>query len=344
MQNGDRILVIKPSSFGDIIHTLPAVAALARAYPASAIDWVINPEWAPLIESVPNLDRNILFPRRDFRGLPGIARGYAWAKRELKREAYGLVIDFQGLLRSGMMALATGCPTRIGFSKAREGARLFYSDCYDIDNFDQLHAIDRNFRLAAAVTELAPNEGNCPLPEGKSIEGVPKHPFLLLHPFSRGRGKSLSVREVYRLAESLSEFPIVLVGSQPEGSEKPESWPPNLVDFLGKTDLHQLITLMRAAHFTVSVDSGPLHLAAGITQRVLGVFTWSDPWLVGPYRRDSYVFREGALIASQDLTPGCFSNERHLRDIWAAKPDILSEEERKQLVAFLSDRMREPIS
>ena len=118
------ILIIKPSSLGDIVHTLPAVAFIRDAYPQADITWVINPEFAPLLRGNPTVDHVHLFPRSDFSGL-GAPRSFGpWAKttRQLRPD---LALDFQGLLRSALIAKISGAKQIYGLSDSREGARFF---------------------------------------------------------------------------------------------------------------------------------------------------------------------------------------------------------------------------
>src|SRR5438093_354049 len=98
----NSILVIKPSSLGDVVHTLPAVALVKRYWPASRLTWLINPEWAPLLEGNPQVDEIAIFPRGEFRGVAGWAKIPAWVKTIAAKKA-DLVLDFQGLLRSALI-------------------------------------------------------------------------------------------------------------------------------------------------------------------------------------------------------------------------------------------------
>src|ERR1700716_200146 len=93
------ILVIKPSSLGDIVHTLPAVAAVRDAHPRAKITWVINPELVPLLRGTPDVDQIRIFPRGEFRGLGAPRSLWPWLKQTRKIRP-DLALDFQGLLRS----------------------------------------------------------------------------------------------------------------------------------------------------------------------------------------------------------------------------------------------------
>jgi heptosyltransferase I len=116
---------------------------------------------------------------------------------------------------------------------------------------------------------------------------LPSRPFVLLHPFSRGEGKSLPVSAVVAFCGAV-DFPVVLAGRT--DAALPEL-PANTLNLLNRTSLPELIWLLRRAAFTVSVDSGPMHLAAALTDRLLGLHTWSDPCRVGPYRAGAHVWK-----------------------------------------------------
>ncbi len=330
----ERLLIVKPSSLGDIVHTLPALAAIHRAAPAAKIDWLVNTEWRPLLEGLPILDRLLVFPRRELRGLAGLLRGRAWASRELRPAGYGLAVDFQGLFRSAYLARRTGAPTVAGFRRSREGAALFYNLRIEVPDWDRRHAIDRNLALAAALG--APTEDpDFPLPDGTAPAGLADlpEPPVLLHPFSRGEGKSLSPAETRELCALLAPHRVLLVGVPDRPIDI--TWPENVVDLLGKTSLPELIHLLRRAAWTVSVDSGPMHLAAGISDRVLSLHTWSNPAMVGPWRKGAWIWRESRLVRVGELDPGEFPERRDLASRHAARQRLLEPGDLEAIAAFV---------
>jgi lipopolysaccharide heptosyltransferase I len=310
-QQPATILVIKPSSLGDIVHTLPAVARLKRHWPESRIRWVVNTEWMPLLEGNPHLDEVIEFPRREFRGLRGALKIAPWARALRERVPADLILDFQGLLRSALIAkLCRGEMTRVlGLSDAREGARFFYDEVVDTTSCE--HAVDRYLALAALATGTPAEDENLdwPLPPGIAIAGVPDAPFVLLHPFSRGSGKSLSESDVVAFCHAAAPHRIIIAGR----TEAKLPAIPNALDLLNRTTLHELIWLLRRARFIVSVDSGPMHIAAALTPNLVSIHTWSDPRKVGPYRDDAWILAGGHL-----------KQRRHLAvpDAGIAMPDI----------------------
>ncbi len=284
-----RILVLKPSSLGDIVHTLPAVHRIRLAHPGARIDWVVKPEWRPLLDGNPDLHHLLEFPRNTRHGAFGPLRFWKWTSH-LASPPPDLVLDFQGLLRTGVMARRSGGKRLLGLSDAREGAHLFYHETADVSRIP--HAVDRYLALASlAGAPEGPLE--FPLPAGTPpAMHLPDPPFVVLHPFSRGDGKSLTPGEILRLCAALVPMPVVIVG-RGHFAEKPPSG--NVTDLSNRTTLPELIAVLRRAVFTVSVDSGPMHLAAALGPRVLSIHTWSDPGKVGPYPPGALVWKSGYL-------------------------------------------------
>lgn len=289
------ILIIKPSSLGDIVHTLPAVALIREAHPQAEITWVINPEWAPLLRGNRDVDHVHIFPRGDFRGLGAPASMLPWLKktRTLRPDA---AVDFQGLLRSALIGRWSGAREFFGLSDAREGSRLFYHHVARVHR--RSHAVERYLKLAQLVGGGEGKVPRCPLPTGDPLPRFDEHPpFILLHPFARGRGKSFSTRAVAEFCHACAPARVVLVGKAKLGIQPPE----NCVDLTNQTTLLQLVRLIRAAYFVVSVDSGPMHIAAALTDRLISIHTWTDPRRVGPYNPDAWIWRNGALRQLRDF-------------------------------------------
>ena len=298
-QKPETILVLKPSSLGDIVHTLPAVALVKRHWPNAHLRWLINPEWAPLLDGNPHVDEVVLFPRGQFRGPAGWMKIRAWARATAARKA-DLVLDFQGLLRSALIARLCRGGEIIGLSDAREGARLFYDRTAAVGGIH--HAVDRYLALVAALGIATAPPLEWPLPQGSAPAGFDATaPFVLLHPFSRGAGKSLTAAEVADFCRTLAPRRVVLAGR----TATPVAEASNVTNLLNRTTLPELIWLLRRAAFTVSVDSGPMHIAAALNSRLLSIHTWSDPREVGPYQPDAWLWQNRALFQMKDLANPC---------------------------------------
>jgi heptosyltransferase-1 len=148
-----RILLIKPSAIGDVVHTLPILNLLRRRWPDAHIAWLVTPACSGLLEGHPMLNEVILFDRKRFgRGWrdPLSAWGLMSFMNQLRGRDFDLVIDLQGLFRSGLLAWKTRAPIRIGFANARELAPIFYTHRVEVGTPEQ-HAIDRYLKLAAEL-------------------------------------------------------------------------------------------------------------------------------------------------------------------------------------------------
>ena len=122
--DASRIALIKPSALGDVVHALPVLTALRIRFPAARITWVINSAYEPLIKDHPDLTDTLPFDRGVFR--KGVLRSTRYALSfagELRRRDFDLVIDLQGLLRTGLMCLATRSRHRIGFGREISSGR-----------------------------------------------------------------------------------------------------------------------------------------------------------------------------------------------------------------------------
>jgi ADP-heptose:LPS heptosyltransferase len=293
--NPRHLLVLKPSSLGDVVHTLPAVTALRAKFPSARITWMVSDEWAPLLESNPDINDLLIFPRRDFRGALGPMRFLRWRAGLAEQLQPDLILDFQGLLRTGLTAQAfRGVPVH-GLSDAREGARFFQTHTVRVT--PDRHAVERYLALSASVGATQEGTPAFRLPEGRAPgANLPAEPWILLHPFSRGRGKSLSPDAVIAFCRE-AKIPVVLAG---RSETTFSTLPANVVNLLNKTTLPELVWLLRRAAFIISVDSGPMHLAAAVTDKLIGIHTWSDPCKVGPYRPGAHVWKGGEFFPALD--------------------------------------------
>ncbi len=289
------ILIIKPSSLGDIVHTLPAVALIREAHPHAQITWVINPEFVPLLRGNSDVDHIHVFPRGEFRGLGAPRSLLPWLKktRQLRPD---LALDFQGLLRSAMIARISGAKEVYGMSDGREGSRLFYNRTAKVNRHG--HAVERYLKLAEMAGAKVGEALRCPLPTGDPLPRFDEYPpFILLHPFARGDGKSLSNRVIEEICRAFAPTRVVVVGNSNRKIEIVE----NCVELINQTSLLQLIRLIRVARFIISVDSGPMHIAAAVNNRLLSIHTWTDPRRVGPYNPDAWIWKNRKIAQVGEL-------------------------------------------
>jgi lipopolysaccharide heptosyltransferase I len=302
-----RILVIKPSSLGDVVHTLPAVDLLHRHLPDARLSWVVNEEFCELLGLYPALERVIPFRRRRWN------RPWHWGElvgfaRELRAGAFDACVDFQGLLRSAWIGRLSRAPRRIGFAAAREGAARFYTEAVQVPP-ELRHAVDRNIELVRRAFGV---EGTASFPAlvrsataGVAFEtrlaaaGVAAAaPRVAVAPVARWGSKTWPAEFFAAVldaaTEQVPEACFWLLGTQSERSAGEgvraacaRARPLNL---MGCTSLPELIEGLHASRLLLTNDSGPMHLAAAIGRPVLALFGATDPTLTGPYGSQHAVF------------------------------------------------------
>ena len=256
---------------------------------------MINPEFAPLLRGNSDVNHVHVFPRREFRGLGAAGNLFRWlTTTKLLRP--DLALDFQGLLRSALIAKISRAREIYGMSDAREGSRWFYDRLAKVDR--RAHAVERYIKLAECAGATVGESLRCPIPTGDPLPRFDDYPpFVLLHPFARGGGKSLSNAVIEEFCRALLPTRVIIVGQSQRKIEPVE----NCVELTNQTSLLQLIWLIRAARFVVSVDSGPMHIAAAVTDRLLSIHTWTNPARVGPYNPDAWIWKNGKLLRVSEL-------------------------------------------
>lgn len=291
------LLIIKPGSMGDVIHTLPVVSAIHNFWPQTKITWIVDSRWKPLLENHPAIAEIHTFPRQKFRGPRGWMKAFRWFC-ELPQFQADIAIDLQGLLRSAIMAKCTGSPIILGLRDAREFSSLFYNLHCEVAKNE--HAVTRYMRCLEALKIPIPQEMEFTFYSEKTYESeLLLVNYILIHPFARGVNKALSKDALTTMISHIAKYanmPIVLAGI----GHVPQEIDKLVFNLVGKTCLKELINLSRRACFVISVDSGPMHLAAALGTPLLGIHTWSDPRLVGPYSDKAWIW-QGGEIRKQDL-------------------------------------------
>ena len=262
-----RILILKPSSLGDILHALPAVNLIRGRYPDAHLAWLVNTAFTSLLKQCPLVDEIIPFPRHDWRRLPALVG-------RLRRGRYDLVVDLQGLLRSGLLAALTGAPRRVGLSDAREGAHLFHNEIVPVP---RLHAVDRYLRAAQYLGGTGPVAFPLGLSPSLQSEG-----YLAIHASARWPTKLWGDDKFAELIRQLPRERVILTGSAAE-APRIGQLAQGCRNLAGQTDLFELAEWYRRCAVVVSNDSGPMHLAAAVGTPVVAIFGPTDPVLTGPY-------------------------------------------------------------
>jgi lipopolysaccharide heptosyltransferase I len=273
-----RILIIKPSSLGDVVHALPTVNLIRQKFPDARISWLVRDSLVSLLKNCPVIDERIRFRRHDYAKVPGLL----W---RLRRERFDLVIDLQGLFRSGFMAWATRAPRRIGLADAREGARSFYNEIVAVP---RAHAIDRYLLAAKHLgCETAPVEFPLGIPAHEPTEGL-----IAVNPSARWQTKLWGDDKFAGLVRQLPSKRVVITGSV-EDRMRCNFIAQGRQNVAGGTDLFELAELYARCSVVITNDSGPMHIAAAVGTPVIAIFGPTDPTLTGPYGKQHVVLRSG---------------------------------------------------
>jgi len=294
----ERICVIKPSALGDVVQSLPLLPVLKARFPSASITWVINRELSDLVTGHPCLSEVLPFDRR------GGWREWSALLSSLSRRRFDMVFDLQGLLRTGVMTLATRAPIRIGLQTAREGSALT-TNCLIPDSSKHVPAHARLWRIAEVLgMGDAPKQSHITVSSADQqwaatiLAALPR-PVIAVHPGARWETKRWPVDSFASLISrsvAARGGSIIILGSKAErpdaellqqqlGELAPGNLgasPPAILNLAGQTTLKQLTALLGKVDFVVSNDSGPMHLAAGLGTPTLGLFTCTSAARSGP--------------------------------------------------------------
>lgn len=285
-----HLLIVRLGSLGDLVHTLPAVAALRNTFPSARIDWIVDATERPFLDLVP-----VIADRLVWRATPaGLS-----TLRELRRHEYDAVFDFQGLVKSAVLARLAGARRTIGFERAhlREpAARVFYTETRQVGS--ARHVIEKNLAL------VQPETGNVARPwvfplrsttEGGSHTdaraAVGDARFALLNPGASWGTKRWAPERFGAIAAHLMDVhhlrSIVLwgPGEQPRAEAVVRAAAGHAV-LAPPTSLSDLIDLCQAAALMVSGDTGPLQIAGAVGTPLVAIFGPTDPARNGPWSPD----------------------------------------------------------
>jgi lipopolysaccharide heptosyltransferase I len=291
MTEFQRILLIKPSSLGDIVHALPVVAALKERWPAAHLTWFVKRQWADLVERGAGVDR--VWP------VDNTVRNWFGQARALRAERFDLAVDLQGLFRSGALARLSGASVRIGSANGREGSPWFYTQRVPVPSVE-MHAVDRYLLVAGAL--------------GARPHGRPQFRFKMfdtdiavVHEVFQRKGVSMDRPWVAMNVSArwptkrwpLSSFaivldqlhkeglgPVVVIGGsdeQRDANELRAYTKSPFIDLTGAIPLGCLPALLSKAAAMITNDSGPMHIAAALGIPVVAMFGPTSAVRTGPY-------------------------------------------------------------
>lgn len=286
-----RILLIKPSSLGDIVHAMPVASAIKTAWPQAHLTWVVKRRWADLVERIEGVDR--VWP------VDETARGWIEQARRLRAERFHLAIDLQGLLRSGALAWFSGAPARIGFANAREGSPWFYTTRVPVPTAE-MHAVDRYLLVARSLGIRSSGTPRFSFTsfgrdweiirdvcarEGLMID----RPWIAVNVSARWPTKRWALSSFAEVVDRLQGEglgPVVVIGSVGDRSDAEQlraiAGSP-FIDCTGKIPLGCLPAFLSRAALLITNDSGPMHIAAAVGCRVIALFGPTSEVCTGPY-------------------------------------------------------------
>ena len=292
---------------GDIIHSLPAVAALRRAYPQAVIGWAVEDRWLDLLSARPAVADAQRSPARPLVDVIHKVNTRAWRNapfssstwknireiiRELRHERYDLAVDMQAAIRSALLAKFSRTPRRVGFAQPREApAKLFYTE---IISTSAVHVVDQGLQLAHAITGGGMASAEFPLPRDAEaeawcdaqLERSRVNEFVIMSPGAGWGAKCWPVERYGEVARTLKrEGMAVLVNAGPGEEELAERLLEASEGAAQKLScsLAQLIALTRRAQLFIGGDTGPVHLAAALNVPVVAIYGPTNPARNGPF-------------------------------------------------------------
>jgi len=318
IRGDERILIIKLSSIGDVVHTIPLVEVLKNNFPRLRIDWCVDEEICSLISCYNKLNRVIPCKRNKWK--KSLLKPRTWANmlrevrffvKELRESEYDIVLDIQGLFKSGILAGICRAERKIGCDGAREYGWIFVKETVPV-NYEQ-HAIDRYLQVAKYLgcDQLSWRWPYCCTTESErnrvdklllslNQKGLP---MVAINPYSRWKTKLWPMERFSQLAQELAKkeiLPLFTGAVQQRGLIDRIGCGINLAGMLNLRELSYLYSRVNAV---ISVDTGPMHIAVMSGAKVLALFGPTDPKRTGPYG-DKHVVLRAELPCSP-----CFKRE-----------------------------------
>ena len=316
-----NILIVKLSAIGDVIHTLPSLAALRKLYPEAHITWVVEEAAAGLVKNHPLLNAVLISRRKSW--IKYLRKGEFSRPlremraflRELRKRPYDLVIDFHGLLKSAVIVLLSGGKRKLGYNSLQELSGLFYNEKIPEDM--NKHAVDRYLDfprfLGAKIAKaqfILPSDNSAQARIQSLLEKyhLENKKFIAVNPVAYWETKLWDDEKFAGLADLIKtklNMEVVFTGSEKESIEKITTrMQAKAVNLAGETTLPELAYLYQKALLLVTTDSGPMHLAAAVGTPVVALFGPTDPQRTGPYG-DGHIIIRSDLPCSPCLRKEC---------------------------------------
>jgi lipopolysaccharide heptosyltransferase I len=314
MDRFEKILVVKPSSLGDVIHSLAFLSVLKGTYPESTIHWVIAKGLEGILEGHPMIDRLWIIEKDKWKKGSNVFATLGELISlfsSLRNEQYDLVVDLQGLFRSGLIAWAARAPLIIGFEEAREGSRFFYT--HRITGGRDIHAVDRYLKVAAFL-ECDTGTVRFPLPTADDNSLPDSGEYAVLIPGARWATKRWPPERFGKVA-SMLPLPSVILGSSSDigiAQTVQEHSAGKATSLAGKTSLRDVARIIGNARFVLTNDTGTMHLAAALGVKVFALFGPTDPKRTGPYGKGHIIIKSDSpcspCFKKKCSVPHCMEN------------------------------------
>ncbi|MDD5757472.1 MAG: lipopolysaccharide heptosyltransferase I [Desulfobulbaceae bacterium] len=311
-----KILLVKTSAIGDVLHTLPALAVLRNYYPKAKISWLVEEEAAGIVLGHPDIDNILISKRkkwlRDFRSgdrSKALKEFFSFIKL-VRNEDYDLLIDFQGLLKSSLFIACCRAKRKVGFGRGMahaEGSYLFLNEHIPPVPMD-IHAVTRDLLLLEAIgiksekiryTFPVDHEHLDKAKKLLSTVGVDSSkPLIAINPMTTWPTKHWSSKGFASVADHLIMTGIEVIftgGASDKGAIQKTIALMNrgqAYNVAGETDLKTLAALFSFSQIVISTDTGPMHLAAAVNTPVVALFGPTAPWRTGPYGKHHQVVRK----------------------------------------------------
>jgi len=283
-----KMLIIKPSSLGDIIHSLPFLAAVKEHFPNTEIHWAVARGLHVLLENHPLISKLWILNKDSWKTATYLRKTVREVRElytGLGREGYDACVDLSGLFRSGLLTFASKAPIKIGFANSNEGSPFFYT--HKVQGDMEIHAIDRYLQIAKAMGcpiddiryPMADFEPNPPI-----CRALPSE-YAVIAPSAGKEANRWPARRFGELAARLPLPAVVICGKSDAAiAEEVVSFAKgNAFSLAGQTNLTELMAVIKKARFFVSNDTGPMHIAAAFQIPVFALFGPANPKRTGPY-------------------------------------------------------------
>ena len=297
-----KVLILKPSSLGDIIHAIPVLRLIKIQRPDWEVHWWIAKHFAPVLEMDSDISALHYFDRQAWGSFRGIRLSLNRIRR-MQRERFDVVIDLQGLARSALHGWALQGGYMLGLDQKREGASLFYDEAIERPN-QKTHAVDW---CRSMLPKLGlQSEGSFEwLPErtwiSKKLSEMgfdPGRRWIALCPGARWRSKQWSLESFTTLVNKFNSKNIrfaVIGGMEDRVMGKHLGELDRVIDLTGRTTLCEMVEWLRVCSVVVTNDTGPMHVAAALNTPVVALFGPTDPRLTGPYGVKAKIFHHREL-------------------------------------------------